>query len=115
MSAGDETPGARRGPVARATGALYGFLKGNKLLDKMAVGISRAVRESPPSSPLNVVLGPLRARLRGEMTAADVLAVVDAVQEAGVHFWIAGGWGVDVLAGAQARRHDDLDVVLADY
>ena len=44
-----------------------------------------------------------------------MLAVVDALQTEGIRFWIAGGWGVDILAGSQSRRHDDLDVVLADY
>jgi lincosamide nucleotidyltransferase A/C/D/E len=64
---------------------------------------------------MNAVLGPLRARFRGEMTGADVVAVVDALEAAGVRFWIAGGWGIDLLAGEQVRRHDDLDVLLADY
>ena len=98
-----------------ATARLYGFLKSNRLLDTVAVWISRRVRESPPDSRLNAVLGPLRARFRGEMTGPDVLAVVDALEAAGVRFWIAGGWGIDLLAGEQARRHDDLDVLLADY
>lgn len=121
MTIGDRGTGGRRkstprrNPLGRATGALYGILKGNRFLDKVAVGISRAVRESPPSSALNVVLGPLRARFRGEMTGADLLAVVEALQHEGIAFWIAGGWGVDLLAGAQSRRHDDLDVLLADY
>jgi lincosamide nucleotidyltransferase A/C/D/E len=81
----------------------------------LAVWVSRRVRESPPTSRLNVVLGPLRARFRGEMKAADVLKVVDALEAQHLRFWIAGGWGVDLLAGAPTRRHDDLDVLLSDY
>ena len=100
---------------ALITGHLYRFLKSHRLFDVVAVGISRRVRESSPSSPLNVVLGPLRARFRGEMKADDVIRVVDALEAEGVRFWIAGGWGVDLLVGSPTRRHDDLDVVLSDY
>jgi lincosamide nucleotidyltransferase A/C/D/E len=107
----DNTPGA----LAAVTGRLYRFLKRHRLFDVVAVGISRKVRESSPSSPLNVVLGPLRARFRGEMKAEDVIQVVDALEAEGVRFWIAGGWGVDLLVGSPTRRHDDLDVVLSDY
>ena len=109
----EHTP--RRGVLGSVTGGIYAFLKSHRLLDAMAVWVSRAVRESPSTSRLNAVLGPLRARFRGEMTGRDVLAVVQALQAAGVRFWVAGGWGVDLLAGSQTRRHDDLDIVLADY
>jgi lincosamide nucleotidyltransferase A/C/D/E len=116
MGDADQVEGAERGGLLKtATGQLYGFLKSHRLLDSAAVWVSRRVREAPPSSLLNVVLGPLRARFRGEMTDRDVLDVVGALEGAGLHFWVAGGWGVDLLAGAQARRHDDLDIVLADY
>lgn len=46
------------------------------------------------------------------MDAARVLSVVDALGEAGVDWWIAGGWGVDALLGRETRRHCDLDVVV---
>jgi len=103
------------GLLTSTTGRLYRFLKSNRLLDAAAVWVSRRVRESPPSSRLNAVLGPLRARFRGEMTGQDMLLVVEALEAQEVRFWIAGGWGVDLLEGSQARRHDDLDVVLSDY
>jgi lincosamide nucleotidyltransferase A/C/D/E len=112
---GDIDHGDHRGALAVATGRLYDFLKSHRMFDAVAVWISRRVRESPPTSRLNVVLGPLRARFRGEMTAADVLKVVDALEAQHLRFWIAGGWGVDLLAGAPRRRHDDLDVVLSDF
>jgi lincosamide nucleotidyltransferase A/C/D/E len=114
-AAGGTDHDAHRGALAVATGRLYGFLKRHRMFDAAAVWISRRVRESPPKSRLNVVLGPLRARFRGEMKAADVLKVVDALEAQHLRFWIAGGWGVDLLAGAPTRRHDDLDVVLSDY
>jgi lincosamide nucleotidyltransferase A/C/D/E len=43
------------------------------------------------------------------MTAADVLHVLDRLDEAGVEWWIDGGWGVDALLGRETRPHDDLD------
>jgi len=98
-----------------ATVRLYRFLKSHRVLDAMAVWVSRRVRESPPSSLLNAVLGPLRARFRGEMQVTDILGVVDALDAEGVRYWIAGGWGVDLLYGSPTRRHDDLDILLADY
>jgi lincosamide nucleotidyltransferase A/C/D/E len=46
------------------------------------------------------------------MHAADVIEVVEALQEAGVDVWLDGGWGVDALLEKQTREHDDLDVVV---
>jgi lincosamide nucleotidyltransferase A/C/D/E len=116
MSAtGVSPPEKNPGMFSVVTGHLYRFLKSHRLFDVVAVGISRRVRESPPSSPLNIVLGPLRARMRGEMKAEDVIQVVEALEGEGVRFWIAGGWGVDLLVGSPTRRHDDLDVVLSDF
>ena len=47
-----------------------------------------------------------------EMVAAEVAALVDALESAGVRVWIDGGWGVDALFAEQRRQHDDLDVVV---
>ena len=47
-----------------------------------------------------------------EMTAADVLAVLDRLDAAGVWVCIDGGWGVDALVGRETRGHRDLDVVV---
>jgi lincosamide nucleotidyltransferase A/C/D/E len=44
------------------------------------------------------------------MRMRDVLEVVDALDEAGVRVWLAGGWGVDALIGSQTRVHSDLDL-----
>lgn len=44
------------------------------------------------------------------MDLAAVLTVVDALDSAGVRFWVGGGWGVDVLVGRQTREHRDLDI-----
>ena len=40
----------------------------------------------------------------------EVLEVLDALD--GLRYWVAGGWGVDALLGAQTRKHDDLDVAI---
>lgn len=46
------------------------------------------------------------------MRAADVIAVLDALDGAGVRHWIGGGWGVAALAGRQTREHRDLDLAV---
>jgi lincosamide nucleotidyltransferase A/C/D/E len=46
------------------------------------------------------------------MAAADVLAVVRALEADGIAVWLDGGWGVDALLEQETREHDDLDVVL---
>ena len=46
------------------------------------------------------------------MAAADVLAVLDAIEQAGCFVSVDGGWGVDALLGDQTRPHDDLDLVI---
>ena len=48
------------------------------------------------------------------MTVEDVLAMLDALAAAGVHAWLAGGWGVDALLGRQTRPHTDLDLMVDD-
>lgn len=40
----------------------------------------------------------------------EVLVVVDVLAEAGVRFWLEGGWGVDALVGRPTRRHRDIDI-----
>jgi Aminoglycoside-2''-adenylyltransferase len=45
------------------------------------------------------------------MSAADVVAIVDRLEGAGLSIWVDGGWGVDALVGRQTRPHDDLDLV----
>jgi lincosamide nucleotidyltransferase A/C/D/E len=42
--------------------------------------------------------------------AADVIQVLDALDEAGVRHWVGGGWGVAALVGRQTRQHRDLDL-----
>lgn len=46
------------------------------------------------------------------MTPDEVLAVLDALADAGVRVWLDGGWGVDALVGRQTRPHRDVDLAL---
>ena len=41
-----------------------------------------------------------------------VALVLDRLDEAGVRHWVAGGWGVDALAGRPTRPHRDLDLAV---
>lgn len=47
------------------------------------------------------------------MRAADMIQVVEALEEADVEVWLDGGWGVDALLEEHTREHDDLDVIIA--
>lgn len=46
------------------------------------------------------------------MEAADVLTLLDALDQQHVRYWLDGGWGVDCLLGEQTRPHSDLDLVI---
>ena len=35
-------------------------------------------------------------------TKEDLLTVINILENAGIIYWIDGGWGVDILAGKQA-------------
>ena len=40
---------------------------------------------------------------KAQMTAQDVVGLLDIFGEHGINFWIDGGWGVDALLGEQTR------------
>ena len=46
------------------------------------------------------------------MKAADVIAVLDALEQAGIRHWAGGGWGIVALTGHQTRDHRDLDLAV---
>jgi lincosamide nucleotidyltransferase A/C/D/E len=46
------------------------------------------------------------------MSAANVLEVMAAFDDARIEAWIAGGWAVDSLIGEQTRPHRDLDLAV---
>jgi lincosamide nucleotidyltransferase A/C/D/E len=57
-------------------------------------------------------LGTQRRRYPPDVQLADVTAALDALEAAGVRYWVGGGWGVAILAGAQTRAHRDLDLAV---
>ncbi len=91
------------------------FVKRYPILGQPAGWLSRVTASSPNSLPVRLVLGPLRARLRGSMNADEVLRILDALEDNAVTYWLSGGWGVDALAGRQTRPHDDLDIAIDDF
>lgn len=48
-----------------------------------------------------------------KMAAADVLELLDFLEDHRVQVWLNGGWGVDALLGRQTREHDDLDITIS--
>ncbi len=46
------------------------------------------------------------------MTADDVLEIIRRLDDAGIEWWIHGGWGLDALLGRETRPHDDLDLAV---
>lgn len=48
---------------------------------------------------------------RKEMTTIeDLITIINLLENAGIIYWIDGGWGVDILAGKQTRVHRDIDI-----
>jgi lincosamide nucleotidyltransferase A/C/D/E len=80
------------------------------------VRISRAIYLGVERSRLAPVLDLALVRgIKARVTyvpADVVLRVLGALDDAGVAAWLAGGWGVDALAGRQTRRHYDVDIVV---
>lgn len=54
----------------------------------------------------------IRAEMGPEMTAADVVELVQWLADNGIHVYVDGGWGVDALLGQQTRPHADLDIAM---
>src|SRR6266545_3639246 len=46
------------------------------------------------------------------MTGAEVVRIVDYLEETGIRLWLDGGWGVDALVGEETRAHGDLDAAV---
>lgn len=49
---------------------------------------------------------------RKEMSAADVVEIIQLLEQNGIEVYVDGGWGVDALLGKQTRPHGDLDIAL---
>jgi lincosamide nucleotidyltransferase A/C/D/E len=48
------------------------------------------------------------------MAHAAVAAALDCLENHAITVWLDGGWGIDALVGEQTRKHDDLDLVVAE-
>ncbi|WP_018549567.1 nucleotidyltransferase domain-containing protein [Streptomyces sp. LaPpAH-108] len=46
------------------------------------------------------------------MDITDLFDLLDILESADAPYWVAGGWGVDVLVGRQTRQHRDVDLAL---
>lgn len=46
------------------------------------------------------------------MTAIDVIAIIQLFSQNHIDVYIDGGWGVDALLGEQTRAHADLDIAV---
>ena len=90
------------------------FATGNRVLRAPAHALHRVIASSPASSPLPLLLGPLRDRLDRVVKANDVVKIAAGLARAEVGFRLAGGWGVDALLGRQTRPHHHLHAVI-DY
>jgi lincosamide nucleotidyltransferase A/C/D/E len=73
----------------------------------------RAVDSVPP--PVGTWLQSVKQRMLRETGLAELLLVIGSLESEGIPYWLAGGWGVDVLLGRQTRRHKDVDVVIEDF
>lgn len=76
--------------------------------------LSHIVAAAPARSPWRL-LAPIRSVLKGEVTVPRVLEICSTLDGAGIRFCLAGGWGIDALVGRQSRRHDDVDIAIADF
>jgi lincosamide nucleotidyltransferase A/C/D/E len=100
--------------IANVRSAIAGLVQRDKRLHRWAGKAGALVAGASRWSPLRL-LSPLRAAIRGEIRAVEVLRVVDALERAGVRSFLTGGWGVDAVLRHQTRRHDDLDLVIGDF
>jgi lincosamide nucleotidyltransferase A/C/D/E len=61
-------------------------------------------------------IDPLLARLdqgdRLHFDSAELVRVCSVLDAQQITYWVTGGWGLDVLAGCETRRHGDLDLAL---
>jgi len=94
--------------------ALSWWVVRSALVGSAARALSHEVAAAPRWSPLRAI-APLRAALKGEVTASRLGEIAAALEAAGTDYWIAGGWGVDALVGHQTRHHDDVDVVIGAF
>jgi lincosamide nucleotidyltransferase A/C/D/E len=85
-------------------------------LHRRAVRVARTTYLAIERTPLAPLLRSqavqwLKARIT-YMPAVKVLALLDLIAAEAIQVYVAGGWGVDALAGRQTRQHYDLDLLI---
>src|SRR5262249_2802479 len=93
--------GARRSPSARR-------LRAFRLHSGSGSGCDRATRSGRSGNARCPRPGTRAGAV--QLTERDVVAAVRRLENAGIDYWIEGGWGVDALLSEQTRPHDDLDL-----
>lgn len=63
----------------------------------------------------DALLATVQHRVRQVFGRDELLRVCSSLDEAGVRYFVGGGWGLDLLAGCETRRHADLDLCLDDF
>ena len=89
------------------------FIKDHPALMRAAESFWRAVDSVPP--PVGTLLQSVKQRMLRETGLAELLVVIESLESEGIPYWLAGGWGVDVLLRRKTRRHKDIDVVIEDF
>src|SRR5690242_6843282 len=46
------------------------------------------------------------------MKADEVTELLAALDESGIAYWVAGGWGIDALLRQETRAHQDIDLLV---
>ncbi len=85
------------------------------LVEWASVRFTKFIDAKPENSYIKKRVQAMRAPFQPAMSFQDVLDVAMSLQEEGLNFWFAGGWGIDVLVGFQSRDHLDLDIVIEDF
>ncbi len=47
-----------------------------------------------------------------EITAGDLINLLQLLESAKIEVWLDGGWAVDAALGRQTRPHKDVDIIL---
>jgi lincosamide nucleotidyltransferase A/C/D/E len=87
-----------------------------RFLLRTAINVLSLLRRLPGVGPsADSLLERIDRNSRQTVELSEVLRVCAALESAQLPFWVAGGWGLDILAGCQTRRHGDLDIALDHF
>ena len=122
---GPSTQGERRFSIQRlreilTTLRLIGLARlvdrtGRRLFIAAVVLLRQLARFPLAARALDPLLDRIDHGDRLHFELAEALRVCSALNQQNVPYWVTGGWGLDVLAGCETRRHGDLDFALKDF